>query len=78
MPTAASSLPAASAQTNRNRLPPKRGQIKAQILESMVKTAWSAASKAGAFLGIRKGGGSSTSSASDNESPLLSSYNSDG
>ncbi|KAG5566834.1 hypothetical protein RHGRI_002395 [Rhododendron griersonianum] len=55
--------------------PPKRGQIKARIFESLVKTLSSVALKTGEALGrIRKegGGGGSTS-----DSPPPSTYNSD-
>ncbi|KAI8573775.1 hypothetical protein RHMOL_Rhmol01G0302200 [Rhododendron molle] len=58
-------------------LPPKRGQIKARIFESLVKTISSVASKTGEALGrIRKEGGGS-GSGSNSDSPPPSTYNSD-
>ncbi|GFZ13185.1 hypothetical protein Acr_23g0015700 [Actinidia rufa] len=56
--------------------PPKRGQIKAQILESWVNAISSMVSKAGEALDrIRRGGGGAGGSTS--ESPPPSTYNSD-
>lgn len=69
------SAPSATSQNDRNRttLPPRRGQIKAQIFESMVKAAKAAA--AAAFLGIRNSRGDSSNS---DDTPPPSTYNSDG
>lgn len=59
---------------NKKSFPPKRGQIKAQIFESLAAAVSSMASKAGEALGIiREGGGTSATA-----SPAPSSYNSDG
>ncbi|KAJ7980937.1 Transcriptional regulator like [Quillaja saponaria] len=62
--------------------PPKRGQIKAQIFESLVKSVTSMASKAGEPLGQNRaeaggGGGLDGNSASTFSTPLLTAYNSD-
>lgn len=72
------SAPSATSQNDRNRttLPPRRGQIKAQIFESMVKAAKAAAAAAAAaFLGIRNSRGDSSNS---DDTPPPSTYNSDG
>ncbi|KAK3442224.1 hypothetical protein EUGRSUZ_B02450 [Eucalyptus grandis] len=55
------------------RLPPKRGQIKAQIFEGFVKTLSSAAAKAGNAIGL-----GSTGATSGTGSPPPSGYNSEG
>ncbi|KAH7863797.1 hypothetical protein Vadar_022130 [Vaccinium darrowii] len=57
-------------------LPPKRGQIKARIFESLVKTISSVASKTGEKLGMTQGEGGGGSSSASN-SPPPSTYNSD-
>ena len=61
------------------QIPLRRGQIKAQIFESMVKTVISAASKAKESLGKGKGEGSEgKSSSSTTTTPPQSGYNSEG
>lgn len=55
------------------RLPPKRGQIKAQIFDGLVKTVSSAAAKAGTAIGLGSNGDTSGTG-----SPPPSGYNSDG
>lgn len=83
----------ASASTNPEKkrnasLPPKRGQIKAQIFESLVETVVSAVSRVGEALGRIRGEGSSSSGGSSvtltppestaSSTPHPSAYNSDG
>lgn len=60
-------------------LPPKRGQIKAQIFESLKKAVLSVASKSGETLGIRRssGGHGDASGSSASATPPPSGYNSD-
>ncbi|XP_021278895.1 uncharacterized protein LOC110412628 [Herrania umbratica] len=60
-------------------LPPRRGQVKAQIFESVAKTVVSAASKAKQALGKNKGEGSDgKSTSSTTTTPPQSGYNSEG
>ncbi|XVE59146.1 hypothetical protein DITRI_Ditri05aG0022200 [Diplodiscus trichospermus] len=77
------SMATASTNTQRKKketqVPPRRGQIKAQIFESMVKTVVSAASKAKEALGKNKGDGSDgRCSSSTTTTPPQSGYNSEG
>lgn len=61
------------------QFPPRRGQIKAQIFRSMVKTVVSAASKAEEALGKNKGKGSDGKSCSSaTTTPPESGYNTEG
>ncbi|KAI3411358.1 uncharacterized protein J3R85_018067 [Psidium guajava] len=55
------------------RLPPKRGQIKAQIFEDLVKSVSSAAARAGNLIGL-----GNTGETSGTGSSPPSGYNSDG
>ncbi|KAG2673667.1 hypothetical protein I3843_13G090100 [Carya illinoinensis] len=63
-------------QKKSTSFPPRRGQVKAQIFESLAKKVVSAVSKVGEALGMNRGndgnGGASASS-----TPPPSSYNSD-
>jgi hypothetical protein len=70
----------AFAYSNSSSFPPKRGQIKAQIFESLAKTVVSRASKLGKAVGriIGEGGSGSGSGGSASSTPPLSAYNSDG
>ncbi|XWS53226.1 hypothetical protein CRYUN_Cryun11dG0139700 [Craigia yunnanensis] len=60
------------------QFPPRRGQIKAHIFESLVKTVVSAASKAKEALGKNKEGSDGKSSSSTTTTPPQSGYNSEG
>lgn len=75
----ASSAPVTSTTRQNDRtmtsLPPRRGQIKARIFGSMVKTAAAAALKAGSLLGIHRAGDASSAS---EDSATPSTYVSDG
>ncbi|XWS28921.1 hypothetical protein CRYUN_Cryun25bG0113400 [Craigia yunnanensis] len=60
------------------QIPPRRGQIKAQIFESMVKTVSSAASKAKeALRKSKEEGNEGKSSSSTTTNPPQSGYNSE-
>ncbi|XVF46418.1 hypothetical protein PTKIN_Ptkin03bG0025000 [Pterospermum kingtungense] len=61
------------------QFPPRRGKIKAQIFESIIKTMVSAASKAKEVLGKNRGEGSDgKNSSSTTTTPPQSGYNSEG
>ncbi|XWS74230.1 hypothetical protein CRYUN_Cryun02cG0197900 [Craigia yunnanensis] len=71
-----------TASTNPQRkkerqFPPRRGQIMAQIFESMVKTVVSAASKSKETLRKNEGEGSDGKSSSTTTTPPQSGYNSE-
>ena len=68
----------AFAYSNSSSFPPKRGQIKAQIFESLTKTVVSRASKLGKAVGRIIGEGGSGSGGSASSTPPPSAYNSDG
>ncbi|XVF05625.1 hypothetical protein REPUB_Repub05bG0188900 [Reevesia pubescens] len=68
-----------STKKKETQFPPRRGQIKAQIFESMVKTVVSVASKAKEALGknkVERSDGKSSSSTTT--TPPQSAYNSEG
>ncbi|OAY37913.1 hypothetical protein MANES_11G138900v8 [Manihot esculenta] len=67
-----------SQKEKKRNLPPKRGQIKAQIFQSLTKSVISMVSKAGEALKIYRGnGGDGGISSSTASTPSLSINNSD-